>query len=173
MLELPHREILLAQRVNKTFRNTITRSSPIQQKLFFKAGPLSNEGKPELNPLLPRILRLFYPECKLQIFTDRPGGYRELIRISDGNKLSSGTVHVKDPVWSWLHYDNENTSARPEVESWQRMLAADPPCNFEVDMYKVCYGPESVTELLQAIHRVRCEANEATLDGHDGFSIHN
>jgi len=60
-LQLPPKDLLLAQGVNTTFRDVIKNSIQIQRSLFYASLPVTNgeaEPKPRINPLIDRIFRL-------------------------------------------------------------------------------------------------------------------
>ena len=70
LLLLPTRDLLLSQRVNRFFRNTITGSSLLQEALFLRATPADSDGiinrDPEPNRILTEFIESHY-DCVFEI----------------------------------------------------------------------------------------------------------
>lgn len=59
LLKLPLRDLLLAQRVNKSFQGAIQSSTRIQERLFFKRSSTKRtDGRVAINPFLSRVIEL-------------------------------------------------------------------------------------------------------------------
>ncbi|KAK5683529.1 hypothetical protein LTS10_005062 [Elasticomyces elasticus] len=127
LLMLPMEDVLLAQRVNKPFRSTITNSLPLQQKLFLAPLPAQPE-RPPINPLLlkPSVL------LRLPLFYCHQ---TKELKFFDGHERAH--LEVRGPVVTWE--DSEGWSLQwrmtpgPHLEqavlgpgSWEKMLVVQP-----------------------------------------------
>ncbi|KAK5729666.1 hypothetical protein LTR17_011743 [Elasticomyces elasticus] len=132
LLMLPMEDVLLAQRVNKTFRSTITNSMPLQQKLFLAPLPAQPE-RPPINPLLlkPSVL------LRLPLFYCHQ---TKELKFFDGHERVH--LEVRGPVVTWE--DSEGWSLQwrmtpgPHLEqavlspgSWENMLVVQSGCRID------------------------------------------
>ncbi|KAI7234311.1 hypothetical protein KC330_g4906 [Hortaea werneckii] len=78
LLQLPMRDLLLAQRVSRRFKAVIDSSDKIQQALFFKPAVLPSTNVPRINPLLSdytnyrKIPMAYIDRPKVITFTNDP-----------------------------------------------------------------------------------------------------
>ncbi|KAK4952598.1 hypothetical protein LTR10_009404 [Elasticomyces elasticus] len=132
LLMLPMEDVLLAQRVNKTFISTITNSTPLQQKLFLTPLP----AQPERPPIKPLLLK---PSVLLRLPLFYCHQTKEL-KFFDGRERAH--LEVRGPVVTWE--DSEGWSLQwrmtpgPHLEqavlgpgSWEKMLVVQPGCRVE------------------------------------------
>ncbi|KAK3645581.1 hypothetical protein LTR56_009021 [Elasticomyces elasticus] len=132
LLMLPMEDVLLAQRVNKTFLSTIANSLLLQQKLFLAPVPAQPE-RPPINPLLlkPSVL------LRLPLFYCHQ---TKELKFFDGHERAH--LEVRGPVVTWE--DSEGWSLQwrmtpgPHLEqavlspgSWEKMLVVQPGCRIE------------------------------------------
>ncbi|KAK3625019.1 hypothetical protein LTR56_020663 [Elasticomyces elasticus] len=148
LLHLPEEALLCtAQRVSQHFRDTIKRSKPLQQRLFFAPllpGTVPDDRPLRINPLLSKVaeLPLYYCPTSRRL-RYRGGPERHQIRIE---KPKSTTEHVPQvepvqagadrewvevPVVAWRlstsAYSRNNTRDTVIVEgSWRRMFLTQP-----------------------------------------------
>lgn len=137
LLHLPQRDLLLSQRVCRSFRRTIQGSIRLQRALFF-APDWNLEGrafnayarnnmpgrKPENNRLLLRAFPGCYPTVTLVIVNDAPT-LNELELGRRGNEHWSWDVCISFP--SDRPPDTRPAVLYPEA-SWRRMFLSQPPC---------------------------------------------
>ena len=150
---LPQKDLLLSQRVSRSFRHTILGSTRLQKALFFAPDWLL-EGrtfdayaadnrpgrKPENNRLLRRAFEGCYPTIKLAIVNDKPPTAGELAIGRRGSEHWSWDVCISFPAASSpspppSHYNSASSispAASPAVlypeASWRRMYLSQPPC---------------------------------------------
>ena len=98
LTRLPVRDLLIDQRVNKTF-HAVTKSSPhLQRKLFFAAGARQNGDWitiPEWNPLLVEaFLRKQLPDHKSDSTVEDPGD-QEQKRIMPGGSTTCFSTWIR------------------------------------------------------------------------------
>lgn len=127
---LPQRDILLAQRVSRSFNTTISGSIRLQRALFLAPDktlenhPASvtytSARKPENNRLLFRAFPCSLPTVTLAIINDAPNR-EELASGRGGHQHSSWDVCVAFPA------DKAQVPAHPSA-SWRRMYLSQPPC---------------------------------------------
>jgi len=117
LLQLPHRDLLLAQAVSRHWRDTILTSPRIQQKLFFQPVSNTNHG-PELNPLLQWLLPPFFgPQINAPYAT------------TDAIESFTPNDAIKNLGWyADQHY--RDIVLRREA-SWRRMYPVQPPARIE------------------------------------------
>ncbi|KAK4539692.1 hypothetical protein LTR36_010455 [Oleoguttula mirabilis] len=133
LLELPAQDLLLATRVNTTFRNAIGSSVRIQRALFFTPTPVKDsQAEPRINPLIDRILNLHLDA--LVAGTDCP--FRSCRRSPHVHIQGNHVQPVKPKAKR--NIDNAITTrgsspAVPPPPSWQRMLVTDPPCPIDAE----------------------------------------
>ena len=137
LLYLPQKDLLLSQRVARSFRRTIQGSVRLQKALFFtpdwnlegrnfNAYARNNRPgrKPENNRLLLRAFPGCYPTVTLVIVNDTP-------TLSDLEIGRRGNEH-----WSWdvcISFPADQApNTKPAVlypeASWRRMFLSQPPC---------------------------------------------
>lgn len=168
LLLLTPRDLLLAQRVNKTFRASIKASVLIQQKLFFKPNTKNlDDGTCDLNPLLSRILTLAgrewnpYLVCPTDLFPCR-GNVTMIHFARDVGLQVNGDMivpYLVNPDGYLTIRGVNQTSARvvdtslESEQSWQDMLVADPPCLVKIRDGDSTYTfiPESMKNLMQVL----------------------
>lgn len=134
LLQLPIRDLLLAQQVNKRFNAVINTSPRLREKLFFTSRlAFGNAFKAKLNPLLMRedvmqAIPLFFDHREKRLASCYREGYTRLYCRS----ITATTV------WVYLEFcDDEPPSRSGEEEqstrtlgkgSWERMFMAQPSC---------------------------------------------
>lgn len=137
LLNLPQRDLLLSQRVARSFRHTIQGSVRLQRALFFS--PDWNLGgrafdaysannwpgqKPENNRLLLRAFPGSYPTVTLFIVNDSPTP-NEMAIGRRGSEHRSWDVCISFPA-------ERVPSCSPAVHhpqaSWRKMFLSQPPC---------------------------------------------
>jgi hypothetical protein len=107
LLSLSEKELLVVQRVHTHFRNTITQSALIQQRLFLAPAPPTTP--PRLNPVL---TPLFPPLFSLK----RP---KTTAMLNSLGRISSYQDWFLDPFY-------REVFLRPEA-SWRKMYPVQPP----------------------------------------------
>ena len=137
LLHLPQKDILLSQRVSRSFRRTIQGSVRLQKALFlapdwnlegraFNAYAMHNRPgrKPENNRLLLRAFPGCYPTVTLVIVNDTPT-LNELEIGRRGNEHWSWDVCISFPA-------DRPPNTKPAVlypeASWRQMFLSQPPC---------------------------------------------
>ena len=155
LLCLPMRDLLLAQRVNHQFKNTINSSVHLQRALYFEALPIepSPNGayeQPVVNPLLRE--ELARPPSQSILVVDgqgpRPfkrGPYVELRHIGVSPQIRDVTARGRDGVVpgyqasiKFLRIDPSGASGTAKlypIGSWRRMYATQPPCRLETQVW--------------------------------------
>lgn len=123
LLELPTRDLLLAQAVNVGFRDTIKSSIEIRRALFYEQTPASTsdaQAKPRINPLINRMynfgkrgvsLHNHLQQCRYMDIGDRGEIFRE------------ACYHLHAPLRS---FPPKMTAHSPG--SWRDMFMTHPPC---------------------------------------------
>ncbi|KAK0322498.1 hypothetical protein LTR82_006457 [Friedmanniomyces endolithicus] len=143
LLHLSQKDLLLSQRVSRTFRSTINHSPTLQRALFLApdwklecAGPFGLQHptrypgpKPENNRLLLRAFPGNYPTVSLVIVNDSPTP-AEFATGRRGSEHWSWDVCVSFPADQLPHCGVPAVSY-PEA-SWRRMYLCQPPC---ADLY--------------------------------------
>ncbi|KAK5745803.1 hypothetical protein LTR17_001305 [Elasticomyces elasticus] len=154
LLYLPEDALLCkAQRVSQHFRDTIKRSKPLQQKLFF--APLTGAIDPDrplrINPLLSKATELPSYYCPTsQRLRYRGGPERHQIRLEKRkitteyvpqvvpvNNAGEDMEWVEVPVVAWRlltsAYSRNNTRDTVIVDgSWRKMLLTQPSHNYAI-----------------------------------------
>ena len=138
LLELPLKDLLLAQRVSRVFRNHINSSTKLQQALFFK--PLTKDS------LMVEHLCTNVTTCQTIAECSRE---RERSLPSDGNRPSCKWVGSGEPYKGWVIFNpfvgqrigsiwyteiyrfvtkqgTQNIESKNEP-SWRKMLVTQPP----------------------------------------------
>jgi len=142
LLKLPPLDLLLAQRVNKTFRDQINSSIHIQRKLFFKKDPALDEYKGNvINPFLSRLVYHAFPHCGPCIrepvcagevnhcglpdysMHDRPRS----LDGTEGEDSVSVRVYCNKLGVMEQHHSSKHVS-------WRRMLVAQRPLTITVEL---------------------------------------
>lgn len=120
LLELPMQDLLFAQSVDKTFRDTIKGSKAIQMALFFEPNKrvLQPNEAPVLNPLLQKVLTKLVGE---QVTSHASCDVRP-------NGTDTKTHHLHIPLHGLISEHNLKPSAR-KSKSWKGMFVSDPPCS--------------------------------------------
>jgi len=135
LLELPIRDLLLAQRVSRRFNAVINTSPRLREKLFFTSRlAFGNAFKAKLNPLLMRkkimmAIPLFFDHKEKRLACCYQEGYARLYCRS----ITATTV------WVYLEFcdDGPSSSGQSGEEhaiktlergSWERMFISQPSC---------------------------------------------
>lgn len=139
LLELPAKDLLLAQRVDTTFRDAIDHSIKIQRALFFKpdlAASQDVQAEPRINPLLKRILDINCNSPWISLsMTDSPG-----LTWDSSYKLDG--PHLRVQIFAIPKKVGDGSPVTTATGSWQRMMATNPavPAIIEDDVF--CYYTE-------------------------------
>ncbi|KAK4952804.1 hypothetical protein LTR10_009612 [Elasticomyces elasticus] len=134
--------LLLSQRVNTTFLAIITKSMPLQRKLFLAPQPnMGLSGVPSLNPLLEKVLGSlplwFNPETKhITRTAHQATAYHislQKVKVCEGRKPQHGEGSGAGARPSYVHMLGKICSPEDHAGivghgSWERMLLAQPPC---------------------------------------------
>lgn len=131
LLEIPTRELILSQRVNRIFKTTIRNSTKIQQKFFLKLKPKRPDGRVALNPFLLHVLHHEGIRGHIQTYQygrEVVGSYSDYLRNHANNIIgaSGGIVVIVDSV----DYTILTKTARGGW--WTNMMIADSEINIEV-----------------------------------------
>lgn len=148
LLQLPAKDLLLAQRVSKAWQEMINTSIQIQRALFFKprlSKTLAIGEKPELNPWLEKLLTLMGDRpirlgIERQVDCARGIKYDDdsLVEDSENSGQMLGPYHLRPCEHDFhLHYGVCTTAPDrfaeiPPTGSWRKMLAANPPCPLHI-----------------------------------------
>jgi hypothetical protein len=108
LLHLDHRDLLLSQLIGSHFKNVVSQSHAIQQKLFFTPSPASE--MPQQNPLLKALFPTFFS-------LNRPVSPDYFYNIVCG-------------TMDWYMNDRHESVLRPDA-SWRRMFPVQPPAKLE------------------------------------------
>lgn len=121
LLELDLRDLLLAQIVSRRWRDAITKSPTIQQKLFL--APISNKDEESyFNPLLQEVFPFFFHLVSPEASRD--------------NYLNEECI--KD--YPWFNDSVHLKTILREDASWRRMLPVQPPALIDRVMWDfTCY----------------------------------
>lgn len=142
LFELPPRDLLLAQRVNSTFRDQITGSKRIQRKLFFTTDDSETQEEGiTLNPFLGHILPVVIPDSEVFIVRTMPildpiasDNEEELGDYSYGQDLRV-VEEEKNVCLDTSCEDDTVIEEASAVASWRRMFVARGPVPFEVNYW--------------------------------------
>lgn len=165
LLKLPGRKLLLNQRVNKLWRETITKSPAIQEKLFFRPSERSSgslDQEPRINPMLRRLDR------NLIIFAEKGDRCSDLDE-DDEIKCEIHSHYDYDPEYEgcyafWKYNDTFLFDAG--LGSWRSMLISDPPCPVHV------YITEFRTDSRTGWQRKLLEVHFASFDVQTAGELH-
>lgn len=135
LLELPTRDLLLAQRVSRRFNAVINTSPRLREKLFFTSRlAFARAFKAKLNPLLVReeVMRaipLFFDHREKRLACCYHEGYTRLYCRS----IMATTVWVylefsEDDPASTLCEEEERPTRTVGRGSWERMFVSQPSC---------------------------------------------
>ena len=114
LLQLPNKDLLLAQRVNQSFYHTISESPALQQKLFYTAKDThSADELPTINPLLHRFFKYRRLECCSISFARKAHASEVRAEFMNDAHCKAGLREMK-------------------TGSWKNMLVASPPCAVEI-----------------------------------------
>ncbi|KAK5745805.1 hypothetical protein LTR17_001307 [Elasticomyces elasticus] len=132
--------VLLAQRVNTTFLAIITKSMPLQRKLFLAPQPnMGFSGVPSLNPLLENVLGnlplWLNPETKaITRMAHQATAHHISLEKMETRNLGQAQDGDSSRTGAQLHYVQGTMSSRDNSVgilghgSWERMLLSQPPC---------------------------------------------
>ena len=129
--ELQPQELLLNQRVSKSFKQTIEGSTKLQQKLFYQRDPTQTDfttARPLINYLMWKAIQRFakirveisYPDCCENTKHSRPHNTPYCISID-----------VKEILGPAVQKIDQDLEGRPE--SWQRMYLTDRPVDGAIE----------------------------------------
>jgi len=139
LFELPPRDLLLAQLVNKSFRHQITSSKRIQQKLFLTADhsvPPKEENA--LNPFLGHILRRMVRRSDIYIVRARSDGdssFDDNHEVLGDYSCGHDQRRLKDAEHTWVVAYCEDQPALEQgsaLASWRKMFIARRPATVQV-----------------------------------------
>jgi hypothetical protein len=162
LLELPIKDLLLAQRVNRRFNSVINTSPRLREKLFFTSRlAFGHAFKAKLNPLIVRkdvmkALPLYFDHKEKLLASSYQEGYTRLHCRS----ITATTV------WVYLEFSDqpaglacEENRYQPkralERGSWEQMFVCQPSCfvSWRVQLSGVFeqQGPKHVQEVYSGI----------------------
>ena len=118
LIQLPVRDLLLIQRVSRTFKSLIESSPAIQRALFFRATPSTSSDPRERNPLLAEVFAPWFKEPK------------DSFDLTERSRVLS---------LDWNSNDEKRTAYKRAGASWRRMLVAQPPFK-KLDVYKLSHA---------------------------------
>ena len=135
LLELPIRDLLLAQRVSRRFNAVINTSPRLREKLFFTSRlAFGRAFKAKLNPLLVReeamrAIPLFFDHREKRLACCFQEGYTRLYCRSI----------MATTVWVYMEFSSDAPSSRQSGEekhltrtlergSWEQMFVSQPSC---------------------------------------------
>ena len=140
LLELPIQDLLLAQRVNREFRDTIITSPRIQERLLMRPRSRRNHnGTSLLNPFLAKITKSEpYPSwvgvtSEFGMIQDpNSNDPNPVLGYDDHHKSRLATTYEIQPgkMVTPCLFPRFTTRTPAPHESWTKMLVADPPCKF-------------------------------------------
>jgi len=103
LVQLPQQDLLLAQRISRSFETAIKSSPKIQQALFFRAEPIKDPRKWFINPILRRHFLPFFV-------------------------LSPAAQDLKSiELLDWVAGDRTRKAFLYKNASWRKMLIIQPP----------------------------------------------
>jgi hypothetical protein len=140
---LDMRDLLLAQRVNRQWRDVITASPALQQKLFMQPIPPRNHSTAEANPLLESIFPAFFRHLDGPRKLGRASGEKIAFDDQRLNRLFCDIYNcVEDQKQEALRWLRDRPALLRQEASWRRMFAAQPPPRTFVidDECCVCLG---------------------------------
>ncbi|KAL4998623.1 hypothetical protein BDV10DRAFT_166449 [Aspergillus recurvatus] len=150
---LPQRDLLLAQRVNRTWHAVISGSRLLQQKLFFRTTrsrlQLHKFFTVFFNPLLQEVFPAFYPREETLNWEDPCiGTSRDCYRI--------GPREQRAQAW-FSSAAKRQAVLRPDA-SWRRMFPSDPAPRLDrmnVQLSGCCCGGNRIAASLGSKYRCR------------------
>ena len=131
LLQLSQRDLLLLQRVCCCWRDTVTNSPVLQQKLFFQA--VSHTAEPELNPLLREFFSPFF------VVEEVPDS------SVNGRRFESA---IEITTSDWYKDVSRREKVMREEATWRRMFPIQPQARIEKVVRKGgcrCVGNERRT----------------------------
>lgn len=153
LLQLPMRDLLLAQHISHRFQNLITSSIHLQRALYFVAAPAeTREGSkvfPVINPLLQRRCTTTSTPCVFSEWRDTPIIFSVDAVCATYSTTSRNTPPVYKASLTLLGFhDNAELALNGVSEqtkcyangSWRRMFATQPLC--AISSYTWCNMPE-------------------------------
>lgn len=143
LLKLSPRDLLFAQRVDKTFRDQINSSIHIQRKLFLKHDPELDEYEGNaINPFLNRLVYHAYPECEPWIGDPVCADVVHYCGLSDysthDHPRSLYGREGEEYFCVRVYCGDINESEQGQTfkhSSWRRMLVAHRPLTIMVDFH--------------------------------------
>ncbi|OIW30564.1 hypothetical protein CONLIGDRAFT_283836 [Coniochaeta ligniaria NRRL 30616] len=140
LANLDMRDLLLAQRVSRRWRDVITASPTLQQKLFMQPIPRRNDSTTEPNPLLESIFPALFRQLEGPERFGHKSGEKVAFDDHQLNRLFANTNNYsheeeRQEAFKWLR--DRPALLRGEA-SWRRMFAAKPPPRTFVISDEVC-----------------------------------
>lgn len=141
LLELLPRSLLLAQRVNKTFRKLIDNSVEMQCKLFFQAPSALTPHKDTRNVINPFLARIVQRKFEGTVSIPKANWAFGTNPIRDSsNKRIPQRLPDRTNCWPkrthlWVNVECEYSPFKVPVDegsSWRKMLVAYEPITFEL-----------------------------------------
>jgi hypothetical protein len=125
LLELQPQELLLSQRVSRSFKQTIEGSTKLQQKLFYQRDPTQTDfttGRPLINYLMWKAIQRF---AKIRVEISYPGYCENPKHSRPHSTPYCISVDVKEILGSTVSRVEQGLEA--QHESWQEMYVTDRP----------------------------------------------
>ncbi|KAL6237201.1 hypothetical protein BDW75DRAFT_88479 [Aspergillus navahoensis] len=143
---LPQRDLLLVQRVNRTWLEIISHSRLLQQKLFFQTTRARlqpcKEFTVEFNPLLQEMFPAFYPDDETLNWEDSCIG-------TSCDCYHGGPRELRAQAWFGSEISRQAV-LRPDA-SWRRMFPSDPAPRLDsmvVRLNGCCCGGNTIAATL-------------------------
>ncbi|KAF1995172.1 hypothetical protein P154DRAFT_526545 [Amniculicola lignicola CBS 123094] len=118
LLQLPERDILLAQQVSRTFQAAITSSPALQQALFFREVPFKDPKIWKVNPLLREHFLPWF--------------------VISRNKWQLPDHSILERM-DWARDHQRRRAFLRPTASWRKMLVTQPPAK-KLEVYQHCHG---------------------------------
>jgi hypothetical protein len=149
LLFLPTLDLIRAQRVSRSFRNTIIHSQSLQEVLFLRPNirPNLQIPLPDLNPLFAHHAALdnhgigfidegirYYMTSPQRILVPNP--IHTIPEKGYGNWHLGISIQDLDPALA----EDSSTSPSTEDGSWKAMYLSNPPCDIHVKVWKTNKG---------------------------------
>ncbi|KAL4737422.1 hypothetical protein BDV11DRAFT_171968 [Aspergillus similis] len=133
---LPQRDLLLAQRISRTWREVISRSRVLQQRLFFQTNRpclQSRETFPvDFNPLLQELFPAFFPD-------DETLDWENPCIGTSCDSYPTGPDMLR--AQAWFKSETRRREVLRSDASWRRMFPSDPaPRLGTMDIWLCCAG---------------------------------
>ncbi|RDW58582.1 F-box protein [Aspergillus mulundensis] len=127
--ELPQRDLLLAQRVNRTWNELIANDKHLQEKLFFRPATtcLQPESKPDIdiNPLLEEFFPPFFEHLQRTLAYGNINDRRVSVEFDDLGLEYNGIESLREQ--EWYKSETKRQAVLRVDASWRRMYPCNPP----------------------------------------------